>query len=486
MAKHETSTTYRWPASEAGLVDAVEIVRQKNGRAVAYLHAKESESFKQQRMETRAAIRAKGWGTLSDFREGQHVLRVGGLEDPAELLDLLRDMGGTKGTPSIAINRAAQVVEPKTGFIGFIRNHSLTISGIMATAGNALSIASGFARGKEIGQIGQGASFAIADLPLAIAGERDDGRQLSNLLRHLKKHYVKQGVDIPASASIHVETSDQGKSLGELTRDYLHRYANQIKCAMEVVAAFFTFYAGKKQNNREKMIAASIFGPGFLASLVIPERKIDEEKYAQAGILGKLWMRLQSNPLSVGGLLGYSNTFFTYKGAFREQAEEMAKKAAGNAFTNHYKWDFAIPSVMIGANGTYAISKKTVGGDIRNEAMEQDIYSIASQILNKQQPNKREAAFESTVNFLAERPEVRGNKDEVRQMLRETMVKQSQNPWFEPLALTLSPAQLEQMTHPHPAAHTPKPHLTASEVTHVAKGVEAANEAQILQTANAR
>lgn len=483
MAKHETSTTYRWPASEAGLVDAVEIVRQKNGRAVAYLHAKESESFKQQRMETRAAIRAKGWGTLSDFREGQHVLRVGGLEDPAELLDLLRDMGGTKGTPSIAINRAAQVVEPKTGFIGFIRNHSLTISGIMATAGNALSIASGFARGKEIGQIGQGASFAIADLPLAIAGERDDGRQLSNLLRHLKKHYVKQGVDIPASASIHVETSDQGKPLGELTRDYLHRYANQIKCAMEVVAAGFTIHAGKNQKSVWKRYTPFVWGSGFLASLLIPERKIDEEKYAQVGAIGRLWMRLQSNPLTVGGMLGYSNTVATYASAINERKVSLAPGGDGKHL---YRWDFAIPTVMIGANGTYAISKKTVGGDIRNEAMERDIYSIASQILNKQQPNKREAAFESTVNFLAERPEVRGNKDEVRQMLRETMVKQSQNPWFEPLALTLSPAQLEQMTHPHPAAHTPKPHLTASEVTYVAKGVEAANEAQILQTANAR
>lgn len=504
MAKYETSTRYHWPAGDAGLVDAVEIVRQKNGRSVAYLHAKEAPEFKPQRTEARAAIRARGWGTLSDFRDGQHVLRVSGLRDATELLDLLRETGCTQGAPSVSTSRAAQIDEARTGVIGFIRDHSLTISGVLATIGNALSITQGVLRsiesqrreGKQAkidtGQIGMGLAFAAADLPLAIAGERDDGRQFSNLLRHLKKHFAQNGINIPASASIYVETSDADKSVGELMRDYLHRYANQIKCGLEVVASGFSIKAGLAQGNKGKIAAGAIFGPGFLASLLIPEKKIDEEKYAAAGPLGRFWMRVQSNPLSIGGLLGYSNTVLTYASGYDEMQRFKGLRPAklnkaGEMIqpSKYYPMDFTIPSIMIGANGTYAISKKTVGGDIRNEAMERDIYSIASQILNKQPANRREEAFESTVNFLADRPEVRGNRDEVRAQLRETMTKQAQNPWFEPVALPPSSKAARTASKLESPAPT-TPQLAVGEVTHVAKGVDAANHDQALATATAR
>jgi len=261
-----------------------------------------------------------------------------------------------------------------------------------------------------------------------------------------------------------------------------------------VVAAFFTRHAGKAQGNKDKMMAASIFGPGFLASLLIPEKKIDEEKYANAGALGRFWMKIQSNPLSVGGLLGYSNTFFTYKGAFDERRRflypdrypTLPNPITGKLTlpTKHYTWDFAIPSVMIGANGTYAISKKTVGGDIRNEAMEGDVYNVASQILNKLPEAKREAAFESTVTFLAERPEVCGNKNEVREKLAATMTKQRENPWFEHVALTL-PAPVATPPQLDVAAPVPST-LVSGKTAHVGKGIEAVNDATLQVAAGGR
>ncbi len=479
MARNETSTTYQWPAG-SGLIDHIEIVRSKNG-AVAYLHANEDPALHGQRLEVRRKIRAYGWGTLSDYRNNRFVLRVSGIRSNGALITALTEAGYIKGNPTIT-SHAAEKEKPK-GFLDSLRGNSLRYSGIIATIGNALSTASGFARGKEIGQIGQGVAFAVADLPLAFAGGRDDRRQLSDLLRHLKTHYDQNGIPIPDTASILVETSDKGKGFGELLGDYMHRYANQIKCFMEVVAAGFTIYAGKKQGSPDKIKAASIFGPGFLASLLIPEKKIDDEKYAQAGLLGRAWMKIQSNPLTIGGLLGYSNTYFTYKSAISERRRflrpdkypTLPNPKTGELVlpTKHYPWDFTIPSVMIGANGLYAISKKAAGGDIRTTAMEQDVYSISAQIINKLPDNKQADAIESTARFLGTRTEIRGNYSEILQELKKTVAIQRQNPWFEPPSTVPQIGQTKtatsDVTPEVAAAETPRAQV--SDVTHEHKAL---------------
>lgn len=430
MANRDTTHSYRWP--QGGLIERIDIRQQSNGRAVAYLYADESEEARPARRELRALVRLKGWGTLSDNRDGKYALRISGLNgDGVELIDVLRGGGFITHEPSSTVI-PGEVIKSK-GPWDYIRNHSLRISGVIATVGNAMSIASGFHRGREIGQIGQGAAFAIADLPLAIAGERDDSRQQTNLLRQLKKHYEATGIEIPKNASIHAETSDKGKSFGTLAMDYMHRYANQIKCSFEVVAAGFTIHAGRAQQSSFKKYAPFIWGPGFAASLLIPERKIDPEKYEQAGTLERAWMKVQSNPLAIGGLLGYSNTVATYGSAYRERE---AWKNTGRNGTPLWKWDVAIPTVMIGANGTYAISKKTVGGDIKNDAIVSDVYIVAAQILNKQPDNVRDQAIASTAEFLGKRMEISDSKPVIVERLKQEMDTQRNSPWFEKTPLT--------------------------------------------------
>ncbi len=423
-----TNMSYRWP--DGNTVTRIDVRSERNGRSVAYIFADNREELLPQRKDIRAAIRLKGWGTLSDHRHGTFGLRVSGLSDARELIDTLTNQGFVTGTPIITTTHVK--AEPAKNAWAYIRNHSLQISGSIATVGNALSLASGFHRGKGIGQIGQGAAFALADLPLAIAGERDDGRQFSNLLRGLKSHYEKTGIEIPKNASIHAETSNRGKGFGELAQDYMHRYANQIKCSLEVVAAAFTIKAGHEQNSAAKKYVPWIWGSGFLASLLIPEKKIDEEKYAQAGGLERAWMKVQSNPLMVGGLLGYFNTGATYASAHNERKTQDALKNQGLPSTKYYRWDYLIPTVMIGANGTYAISKKTVGGDIKNDGMVSDVYSVAAQILNKQpEGTVREAAIDSTAKFLGGRTEIKDTHQQIIVRLKEEMKIQRQNPWFE-------------------------------------------------------
>jgi hypothetical protein len=431
MAKKETTTTYRW--GDEQVIRRIDVRQQKNGWAVAYLYADPSEEARAKRTNIRAAIRLKGWGTLSDSRDGQFVLRVTGLRSGDELVDLLHEQGFIRGRSQTTV--AEDKGEQATGLWSTIKSRSLRASGIFATIGNAMSITQGFHRmsdprqGKSIGQIGMGASFAVADLPLALVDEKDNSRQLSLLLKKLRKHYDRDGIEIPQNASIFVETSNKGKTVGERTQDFLHDYANQIKCFFEVVASGWSMYAGREQESSFKKYVPLIWGPGFLASLLIPEKKIDEEKYEQAGLLGRAWMKIQSNPLVIGGTLGYSNTIATYGSAIKEQRKELAKPIGDR--THFYRWDYIIPTDMIAANGLYAMSKKTVGGGIKSEAMVQDAYRIAAQIINKQPESQREKAVESTAKFFSERMEIKEHYPQALERLRQELDSQRANPWFE-------------------------------------------------------
>jgi hypothetical protein len=452
MTANETTTTYTWPD---GVIKRIDVREQKNGFAVAYLYADDREEQRTTRTNIRAALRLKGWGTLSDSRDGESVLRVAGLRSGNELIGMLREQGFIATNAHITTDTTAKA-ESK-GLVASIKSRTLRWSGILATLGNAMSMTEGILRKIEnnerlvaagktpegfSSQIKMGAAFAMADLPLAVVDEQDNSRQLGLLLKKLGKEYERQGIEVPKTASIFVETSDKGKSLHQRTFDYLHAYANQIKCGLEVIASYFSIESGKEQGNKYKIAAGAIFGPGFLASLLIPEKKIDEEKYAQAGTLGRLWMKIQSNPLSVGGLLGYSNTIATYMSAHDERArlrnpekfEKKFNRKTGDEIhpSEHYKWDYAIPTVMIGANGLYAASKKTVGGSIGSDAMVQDAYRIASQIINKQPDGAlREKAVEATARFFAERTEIKEHYPEARARLIKELDSQRQNPWFE-------------------------------------------------------
>lgn len=428
MAKEQT-TSYRW--DDQGIIRRIDVRQQKNGFAVAYLYADPAEERRSERQNIRAAIRLKGWGTLSDSRDGQFVLRVTGLRNGDDLIDLLRQQGFMHHVPKSA--NVSEEEEQSKGVLQDMRSNSLRWSGIFATAGNALSMSSGVHRSRvagktDWGQIGKGFFFSLADLPLMIAGGRDDSRQLGTLLTQLKKHYNKEGIEIPSTASIHVETSDKGKTLGERGMDFLHRYANQIKCSFEVAAAGMSIWAGKTQRSKFKQYSPYFWGSGFLASMLIPERKIDPEKYIQAGAAEKLWMNIQSNPLSIAGVLGYTNNIGDYLSSHHEKKEWLANGKNGPPL---YLWDRVTPTVMLGANGLYAISKKTVGGDIKSDAMVQDAYRIACQIINKQPEELRGAAIESTARFFAQRTEIKEHYPEVKERLIKELDSQRENPWFE-------------------------------------------------------
>ncbi|MES2984920.1 MAG: hypothetical protein V4735_07030 [Pseudomonadota bacterium] len=490
--KQDSTTTYRWGAGSA--IAQVDVRAQHNGHAVAYVYA--DPKVAPETLQTiRAAIRLKGWGTLSDHRNDRFGLRVSGLKDGHELIELLSHQDGI-GKPTQEATTADAVEKPKT-FIENVKAHSLRGAGIFYSMGNVVYLMSGVLRSREQGkidhgQIGSSLIWGAGDALVAAIGGRDDSRQLTSLLTKLRNHYDNEGIEIPQNSAIHVETSTKGKTLGNRTYDFLHEYLNPIKCGTEVAAAFGYFNAGKNQGNVWKQRTAVTFGLGFGASLLIKEKKIDADKYEQAGPLGKLWMKIQSNPLSVGGISGYSNTILTTVGAldegrrFRDPAKyPTLANAQGKiiAPSKYYKLDFAAPAVMFFGNSLYAISKKNTGGDIKAQAMVSDVYSVAAQIINKQPEATREASMESTARFLGERPEIKDTHQEIIARLKAEIAIQRQNPWFENLVLH-KPAGKARGTHKE-AETAPASQVQRESVQHQAKGV-AANDAPYLETANGR
>jgi hypothetical protein len=482
MAKQETITSYHWSDAQS-VIQRIDVREQSNGFAVAYLYANPDPALKETRLNIRAAIRHKGWGTLSDHRDDQFALRVSGLRSGDALISMLQNEGFVS-LPTQQTTQAAQPAQAPTTLWQKIRSNSLKYSGMLATVGNIVGISRGVhnrqvaaqlngSQAKQWGEIGKGLAFAASDLPLAIAGGNDDARQLTDFLTRLRHHYEKEGIEIPRTASIYVETSNQQKTFGELTMDYMHRYANQIKCSFEVVAALMSIKGGREQDLWPKRVAPFFWGTGFAASGLIQEKQIDPEKYEKAGTLERLWMKIQSNPLVLGGTLGWTNNAADYYSA---KIGYKRWNDAGRKGTPLWMWDVATPTTMVGANGLYAISKKTVGGDIKSDGQIGDAYTVASQIINKQPEALREKAIESTARFFADRTEIKETYREALARLHKEVEVQRQNPWFEPQGLAnYTPA--------------PKPHKvlraeqnTSSDALVASNAVSFAGQAQELPT----
>jgi hypothetical protein len=422
MAAKTNTTVYNWP--EGSLIRQIEVRQQSNGRAVAYIEADNAESARESRQNIRAALRLKGWGTLSDHRDGKFQLRVSGLRSGDELLSMLRAEGAITGEP--AVSSVAEKAEKPKGLWEYIKAHSLRISAIGYMLGNVMYFMSGRAA-ENVDDQRMAASFAVGDGLLGVFGGKDDSRQFRSLLTKLQQHMDSNGIEIPKNASILVETSRTGQGFANRLYDFMHEYINPIKIAAETIGGFFAFHSGLGNKTRERnpfrILGGIVVMAGWFAALVIPEKKPDHEQLEKAGPIDRAIAYIQEKPLRLAGWAGLTFNALTFSGAWKNRAT-----AAG-------KWDLGAVGAMVSSNALYSISNKTVGGDIKTHEMVSDVYSVAAQILNKQPDDVREDAITSTAKFLGERPEIKDNHQEIVIRLRKEMDIQRQNPWFEKVGL---------------------------------------------------
>lgn len=421
MAAKETTTTYTW--GEGNVIRRIDVRMQSNGRAVAYLYADNSEEARQKRQDIRSAIRLKGWGTLSDHRGGEFGLRVSGLKSGQELIDMLINAGFATPAPTISYGEA-QDTQPK-GLVSWVKKHSLRLSAAIYTIGDLFY----FKGSDNKFDKGMALSFGFGDLMLGIFGTRDDNRQYQLLLSQLKNHMKQEGIEIPSNASIHVETVSQPRSFFGNISEFLHQHINSIKILSEVIGGGFVLRSGLTKNevtgkrNPFNIVSGLVIMAGWAGALLVPEKKPNRNKEEPTGPVDKAIAYIQEKPLRLAG--GAGLTFNALK-----ITDNVLNKRASSV------WSIGGVTSMIGANSLYAISSKTVSGDIKAEAMISDLYSVSAQILNKQPEGAaRDSAIESTAKFLGERPEIKDTHQEIIERLKNEMAIQRQNPWFEKVGL---------------------------------------------------
>ena len=434
--KSNAPKVYKW--DEASIIPRVD-VRTQNNNAVAYIYAADNAD-EHSLSELRSQFKNKGWATSSDTRGGKSVLRVSGLNNADELISILtfgRYVNGDARSTSEETTKPPETISQK------LKANSLRASGIFYTIGNSLYIASGFARGKDIHQIGTGVAFSAGDVLLTVFGGKDDQRQFTSLLTKYKNHLEKQGVEIPKDSALYAETDTRRDTPLDKSYNFIHEHINKIKASAEVVGGWQYWLAGRDQGNKWKQITSIIFSLGFGSSIFIPEKKPDPEKLKNADLTEKAWSFVQESPLRIAGWSGLSNTILTTYGAFMEKAKYPGK--------NFYKYDLATASSMLVGNNLYALSNKTTGGSITEEGLISDIYGIAAQVLNRLPEEKRPAAIKATVDFLGERVEIKDSREQIDKLLREKMLQSSKaNPWFKAKTdeLHLSPETTQETKTP--------------------------------------
>ena len=259
-----TIQTYFWP-------EGSETIAQINTRSdkdscVAYLYPAPGAG---NLYTLREQFKKQGWTVLSETLEGEPAIRVSRLKKPNDLIDFLQQNGIVQGQPQI---RNSDVHE-KTG--------SRDWSAAAYMAGNMAMFVSGLQRHNDLAQMATGTAFTVGDMVLLAFGKKDDHRTVNSLLGQLAKNLQENNIAIPQGAAINAELMAKPGGFLENIRDFLHDHANTIKIFAEIAGGAWMIRAGRNQQNTRKQWSGMVIMTGWLASLLIKEKRFDPIAYQQ-------------------------------------------------------------------------------------------------------------------------------------------------------------------------------------------------------------
>ncbi|HEU5047005.1 MAG TPA: hypothetical protein VFT64_04095 [Rickettsiales bacterium] len=431
MAQQGNITSYKW--AESGDIAQVDI-RKDHGGVTAYIYANENAGNLHQ---LRQIFRGQGWSLSPDTRQDKPVLRLAGLQNEDDLLNLLQRGGYAQGQPAMSSNAPPET--ERSFSAASIKHDSMRLSGVLYLIGDVLFMMSGVKRGNDLSQMGTGIAFGAGDAAFMALGGHSDRRQFDGMLKKLRKHLDRHGVEVPAESALNAETMARPGGFLERINEFAHEHINTFKILAEVVGGAFYFNAGRKQQNPRKQAAGAVIVTGWLASLLVREKKFSEEEQQDAGVLKKISMKIQSQPLLLAGGAGLIHNALSTVGAFEERNKYHKGLEGG---TPNYKWDLAGISAMVLANSLFSISKKTGRSNAQDDALINDVYGMAAQVLSHQPEKVREAVLQDTAEFLGHRPEIKETKTQIIERLHhEIETLNSKNPWFD------KAAEQQQMGH---------------------------------------
>lgn len=413
--------TYTW-GGDSDAITSIDL-RQDKDSMIAYIHAKDKAPNLH---SLREEFRRQGWTVSPDTKEGRPVLRLSGISHEDMLLHMLENGGYVSSDPKVT--SPGNTPRKTAPTASSLKSNSLRASGIFYLLGDAIFLMNGIKRSNDLAQMGTGLAFGAGDVAFMAFSGKDDRRQFDSVIKKLKSHLESRGVEIPEGSALTTEVLAKPEGFLEKTYDYLHEHINTYKIMAEILGGGLYFKAGINQHNPRKQAAGAIIVAGWTGALLTKEKKIDPDVYAKASPLKKLGMYIQEKPLRLAGWSGLTHNALTTWGAFEERSKYRKGLEGG---TPHYRWDLAGVSSMLVANSLYSVSNKTTGGSIESDALINDVYSLAADLLNRQPEAVRQASMEKTAEFLGQREEIKDSKEQIMARLNKAVENAKNNPWFE-------------------------------------------------------
>lgn len=437
------------------------------------------------------ALRQAGLpAVIPDTAGDRQVLRVENA-DKAAVLHVLEYSGMVKGAPSVEQTEADH--KPHEGFASQFKIGSVRSAGYAYLLGDALMILAGLVRMKGlegearkggVSELATGAMWFAPNVALVAFGKKNPEMQTEALMRRVKEHLDRQGVEIPSEDKFTLE--HLSRKDGPLSRivEFFYEHPTEINNAMEAAGGALMVKGGyeqklglpeKSQPNPFKMAAGAIMGSGMAASVVLKEEK-DQEKQKEMGPVARFF----SKPLRVAGTGAFINNILNIIGAgvwegpkvkkflgedyqpekerlegimnategtnWQAKAEasrnlealETQKIIAGN-YGTAAKLNLGTAASFMLANGLYALSSKDTGADIKAMGGLDQVYAVTAHVIAAQPKEHQMELVNRMAGFLASQSDVKDSAADIARLLEGKVRGLSHSPWTQRVQAAAAP-----------------------------------------------
>lgn len=467
LSKVEHIETHRWDSDS--FLPRIDYRQGGNHPPIAYIYAPDGAENDPARLaQLNALLISKGWLTTPDSQNGKSVLRVSGFSGQDDLASVLNAGGYLQGTPDVSRSSLSPYLHKGRSPIESLKANMLRDSGIFYFLGGVVFAVGGIRRGafrggKEgeegMSQLLMASAFMVGDAALAAFCGNDDSTQVRSLMDGLKKHLASEGIAIPTGADTVPEAMGRKDGFLEKSYDYLHDHINTFKTLAEIVGGAYYFNTGRTTKipgtviarpNQRKMAAGLIIVAGWMASLLIKEKKPEELSAGTAASvpdpqhaddkdkkdhpdnpIERTWHYIEERPSCLAGASGLIHNGLTVWGALKERKDNIADAKQAAEINHNYAYDLAAVSMMMIANTAYAVSHRSTNPGIKSRVALDDVYTAAAQTLLALPTADREAAEKDIATYFAKRPEVRDTPEQIAHTLDDKIGLLSHNPWMK-------------------------------------------------------
>ena len=367
--------------------------------------------------EITEAMRRRGLLAVPDTNEdGSHVLRISGFKTDEPIVSTLNSLG-------IKTNITRKVDGGKSGIIGWLKDHSLRISGVIYLIADASMILSGLldksVKGGRAKEVATGGLWMLGGLASARYGNPALMKQITNFSVKMNDFLTAQGATIPNDSNIH-KIAAQNRGLFNSAEQFLYSHPSEVHNGIYAIGSGFLISNGidefrKREPGKnagwQDIASGSLVAAGGVVGGFVKEKEDGNV--------------IQKHPLAVSGwLYGLNNLFGISKGL--EKLKNPEQKTSG-----------ILRLVTVGlfliANSFMAITSRGHTSAGKDEGEKQNIIQgLAAEVIASQPESMRASLITKTAEFLSSQPETKQDKSTLEARIARKVVALEDSPWKKP------------------------------------------------------